>query len=339
MFIPLDAVVNFIADENLGPYKIAKSDPEAWRIQINEPPSWGTNDRKWRCGIGVKQVDDKKIVVFNGFKAAALYGSDYHGEFFKFVKMVMHLNSVKEAKQWFIGRYMVGVDIKEMLGNSKPRCLFVSERAEVSDINIPDTFEKFNAKVHTEYADYLRARKVPEDRIKKTVLFVNKEENRIIFPVYEDGNLIFYAGRDIKNKSPLLWKKSRGENVFPIWNLDNLSTTCAVFEACFDAIQRPNGVAMFGVGTEEQFKKILAKKLNKVILVFDNDDAGRNARWKWAEWLTEHNQPGVYVFDYKGLNEKDFGTLAEKGIKFDFKERIHFWDYKAKLLWKLKKII
>lgn len=336
MLIPLENVLNFITDENLGPYKIVKNDPENWRIQINEPSSWGTNDRKWRCGIGVKRIEDKKIVVFNGFKAAALYGSDYHGGFFKFVKMAMNFNSVYEAKQWFISHYWNSVDISQIV-NKKPS--EVEQKLPSLGIDIPNKFERFNPKVHLEYADYLRSRKVPEKRIKKTTLFVNKDENRIIFPVYQDGNLIFYTGRDITNRSPLLWKKSKGENVFPIWNLDELNTICVVFEACFDAIQHPNGIAMFGVGTETQFKKILAKKFNKVVLVFDNDIAGRRARLKWAEWLSEHNQPGVYIFDYAGLDGKDFSTLVEKEIEFDFSERIHFWNYRTKLLFKMRKII
>lgn len=339
MFIPIESVINFLVDEGLGPYKIAKSDPDNWRLQINEPSMWGTNDKKWRCGIGIKQIEDEKVVVYNGFKAAALYGSDYHGNFFKFVKMIKGFNSLDQAKQYFIGKYLVGVDVKEFTNKSKStrKCLFVSERPRF-EVNIPDKFEKLDAKKHVEYINYLISRGVSEERARKAKLFVNDDEKRIVFPVYEDGFLVFYAGRDITGKNPIPWKKSFGEDVHPVWNLDNLSTTATVFEACFDAIQMPNGISLFGVGTETQFKKILALKLNKVILVFDNDIAGRNARFKWAEWLTAHNQPGVYVFDYTGLKEKDFGTLAEKKIDFNFKERIHFWDYRAKLLFKLGKI-
>ena len=338
MYIPIQAVIDFITDENLGPYKISKSDPEAWRLQINEPQSWGTNDKKWRCGIGIKNIDEQKVVVFNGFKAAALYGVEYHGIFFKFVKLVKGFTSIHDAREYFLNKYLTGQDIHLLMGEYKQK-----DNNNISEsktaVNVPDKFERFDSDIHKDYVDYLHKRGVSEKRIQSAKLFVNAEEQRLVFPVYEDGSLIFYSGRDITNKSPLKWKKSFGDDVHPIWNIDSLSTTAVVFEACFDAIHFNNGIALFGVGTESQFRKLLKLKLNKIILVFDNDKAGRNARLKWAEWLTEHNQQGVYIYDYSGIPVKDFGMMAEQKIPFELKERMKFWDYRAKLLYKMEKII
>jgi len=335
MLIPIEPVINFIVDEGLGPYKITRSDPEMWRIQIHEPSAWGTNDRKWRCGIGVKIVEDKKIVVYNGFKAVALYGADYHGSFFKFIKLIKCLESISEAKQYFFSKYLIGTDIHALTEEYTS----YEVKKTTPSVFIPDDFERLDFEKHTEYVEYLLKRGVAEERIQKTKLFINDKEKRIVFPVYEDGELLFYTGRDVSGKNPIPWKKSFGDNKHPVWNLDVVNNIAYVFEACFDAINVKGGIALFGIGTETQMKKILRARLNKVILVFDNDQAGRNARLRWAEWLTSHMQSGVYVYNYLNIKEKDFGLMAQNKVDFQLKERIVFWDYRAKLLMKMGKIV
>lgn len=335
MLIPIESVINFITDEGLGPYKITRSDPENWRIQINEPSAWGTNDKKWRCGIGVKQIEDEKMIVFNGFKAVAMLGPDYQGSFFKFVKLIKDTGSVNVAKQYFMSTYMKGINITELTSDGHKQQIKVVNK----DIQIPDNFEKLDIKKHKEYVDYLLERKIDLDIIKKTKIYVNEDEKRIEFPVYENSNLIFFSGRDITGINPIRWKKSSGNERQPIWNYDGITTTAYVFEGVFDAINVSGGVALFGIGTESQMKKLLRLKLNKIVLIFDNDLPGRNARWRWAEWLTSKMQKGVHVYNFSGIKEKDFGSMKEHEVPFDIKDRIVFWDYRAKLLFKMGKII
>jgi len=132
---------------------------------------------------------------------------------------------------------------------------------------------------------------------------------------------------------------SKGEDVFPVWNLENvLGTTVSVFEGIGDAIYLSNGVALFGVGSEEHFKKILRRCFTKIILIFDNDTAGKRAKIQWAKWLSDNGHNAVYIYDYSGITVKDFGKMAENGIDFEINQRIFPWTYKTEMMVKMGRI-
>ncbi len=340
MIVPLDAITDFLTDEGLGPYKIKKNFPDNYTLTINEPPEWGTNDKRGRCGFFVKEIKGNKMTLFNAFKAAAHYGDDYHGDFFKFVKLVKNFDSIKKAKNYFVKKYLAHKNIE---------CDFTSDQShdenipKVSEsIDLPMHFEKFDVSntEHKPYLEYLEIkRKIPLDIIQKTKLFVDKKDKRIIFPVYEDEQLIFYGGRDITGINPIPWLKSKGEERYPIWNLENIiGNVIIVFEAVADAIYFSHGVALFGVGSEEQLKKILKKNFSKIILVFDNDEPGRKAKVRWAEWLKSHGQNGVYIYNYYGINQKDFGKMSECGVPFDIGKRIIPWNFATETNLKMGKL-
>jgi hypothetical protein len=336
--VTLEAVLEFLQDENLGPYKV-KHKGDKWSVNFNEPAEWGTADSRGRCGIGIKEIKGVQVVVFNGFKAHALYGEDYKGDIFKFVKLIKGFSTWTEAKDYFTEKYLLQRDITEVLSSSKKS--YNQEPKVKSTCDFPLRFERFDKEKHQPYYEYLvKERKISPKKIDKLKLFVDPEQKRVIFPVYENGELIFYSGRDITGMNIVPWLKSKGEGVYPIWNLENvLGTTVSVFEGIGDAIYLSNGVALFGVGSEEHFKKILRRCFTKIILIFDNDTAGRRAKIKWAQWLSDHNHPGVYIYDFSGIKVKDFGKMAELGIDFEVSERIFPWTYKTEMMCRMGKII
>ncbi len=342
MLITLEAVIDFITDEGLGPYRIKNSDPDRWKITINEPAMWGTGDRKYRCGIFVGKINEQKMVLFNAFKARSLLGDECHGDFYNFVRLVKGFKTRKKAKDYFIRRYVSRLDAKDLINQRSSIHEQESEKPEPEPyISFPDHFEKFNPEIHPEYFNYLTGkRKIPVDIIKTLKLYVDKKQERIVFPVYEDGRLICYSGRDITDSIPLPWLKSEGENKYPIWNLENIfGTTIYVFEGIGDAVYISSGIALFGVGTDAQFEKILARNFSKVVLVFDNDAPGRLAKLKWAKWLAERNQSGIYVYDYNGIVEKDFGKMMEKNVPFEIDKRIYPWNFNTEMYMRMGRII
>lgn len=339
MLITLDSVVDFINDEGLGPVKIKNgNDPERWQVSINEPPQFGTNDKQFRCGIAIKEIKGNKTVIFNAYKASATIGDEFHGGWYKFVKLVKGFNSIQEAKDYFNSQYVGNISDVYQYYNKK---LPPNNDPTIQPIEIPDDFERFDPVKHEKYFHYLRdERKIPSEIIHKLRLFVNKGEQRIIFPVYENNKLIFYSGRDITGFNPYPWKKSEGDDKHPIWNLDSIiGNVVYVFEGINDAVYIQNGIALFGVGTEKQFEKILKKQFNKIVLVFDNDIPGRKAKYKWAEWLREKNHSGIYIYNYFGIKQKDFGKMVEENIQFELNERIHYWDYNTRILFNLRRVI
>lgn len=341
MIVTLNSVLDFINDEGLGPAKIKNgSDPNRWQVSINEPPQFGTNDKQFRCGIAVKEIKGNLTVIFNAYKASATIGDEFHGGWYKFVKLVKDFNSIQEAKDYFHSQY-VGGNLEEVYHYYNKKIPSTHNDPKAQPIEIPEHFERFDPVKHKQYFHYLRdERKIPSEIIHKLRLFVNLEEQRIVFPVYENNKLIFYSGRDITGLNPYPWKKSEGEDKFPVWNLDSLiGNVVYVFEGINDAVYIQNGIALFGVGTETQFNKILKKQFNKIVLIFDNDKPGRKAKYKWAEWLREKNHNGIYIYDYTGIKEKDFGKMSENNVPFDVNKRIHYWNDNTKLLVKLGRVI
>ena len=66
----------------------------------------------------------------------------------------------------------------------------------------------------------------------------------------------------------------------------------------------------------------------------DNDEPGRLAKIKIAEDL-RHYHDNVYIYNYKGIKEKDFGEIMQnKEGKFE-ESRVIKWDYATKVKLKL----
>jgi len=104
--INIDTIIDFLQDEGLSSsLKIKNKESNNWKIFINDP---FIEDHKQRLGIGPKVFDDDTIrIVFNGFKSSAVLGEDYHGDFYKFVKLIKNFDTITEAKIWFSKNYVL----------------------------------------------------------------------------------------------------------------------------------------------------------------------------------------------------------------------------------------
>lgn len=338
--VTLTSVVEFLQDEGLHrPMKIKNKDnPDKWIVYINDP---FIKDNKMRMGIGVKIFDDgTRKIVFNGFKSSALLGDSYHGEFFKFVQMIKHFSSRNKAEEWFKYTYILrGSGLLKKFNDSEK---IVIDKRERTKIIWDDNYIKLNPKLksHKEYLDYLIKRKISINKINSLKIFIDKKSKRLVFPVYEDNELIFYTKRLIipPTKYQLRWVKSAGEEVYPVWNLENVNgEEIYIFEGIFDAIHINNGVAIFGTAHENVLNKIVQKKYSKYIIVMDNDEAGRKGKFDIAERL-EEMKCNVFIYNYHGIPEtyKDFGEMAIANIPFDLDKRILPYDLKTKAMIKMQ---
>ncbi|OQB40212.1 MAG: DNA primase [candidate division CPR1 bacterium ADurb.Bin160] len=337
--ITLEQVLNFLQDENLSnPIKIKNENSDTnWKIFINDP---FISDDKFRLGISPKYFknENKYRIIFNGFKSSALLGDDYHGDLFKFVKLVKNFNSRDYAKEWFFNKYVLRGS-----GLLKSKDEIIEEnKIEKHEVEWDDKYEKisFTKKRHQPYIEYLLKRKITKTKIENSKIFIDRELKRIVFPVYEYGNLIFYSKRSIVPHK-YRWIKSEGDEVFPIWNLDNINgEEVWLFEGIFDAMCVENGVCLFGVSFGEQIRdKILNKKFSKIVVVMDNDEAGWSAKARIAKELFELGY-NVYIYNYKGIHTtyKDFNEMRINNINFDFENRIFKYDLKTEVLMKLGKV-
>ena len=332
-----EQVIQFLEDEGLAsPIKTENLDKLNWQISINEP--W-ESDTKRRCGIAQVRIDDKWVVVFNSFKASAIMGDDYKGSFWKFVKLVKDFESNQDAKSWFIKNYVLKGNIKNFLIQDR-----TSHKVSPSpSLDIPDYFIKFKFQDEfKQYVEYLEKRKITKNIIKKYKIFINNNHERIVFPVYENSELIFYTARAINDDDPIPWLKSKGHNIHPIWNLENVNgDTINIFEGIFDAILVPNSIALLGASniTEPYIEKILYKNYLRINLIFDNDTAGHIAKYKLAYRLQSEGHKNIWVYNFKGIKQKDFNQMKMENIDFDFNNRLVPWSLKTEVLIKTGAIV
>lgn len=335
----MEHVVQFLEDEALGPIRITGQGTDRWKIVFNEP--W-LPDSKKRCVVTRTRPRwaDKDVVVFNSFKSAAVMGDDYKGTFWKFVSLIKGMR-YSEAKRWFTMKYM--------LRDADPRELLDLERDPRDDargtgterqIHLPEYFERLDPAraEHAEYVAYLDARRVPRWRFRDMRMFVDPNDRRVVFPVYEDGRLIFWTGRAIDRGSVVPWLSHKAKEwPFPVWNLDNVNgESVTLFEAIFDAAMVHNGVAILGASNraDEVIDKILAKNFVKITVVMDNDDAGRRAREEIAERLSRKHR-NVWVYDFKKIEHKDFNSMVVAGVDIDMSGRSVMYGVKSRLAKKM----
>lgn len=327
-------IIEFLQDEGLASSLKVKEALPYWTIYINDP---FVSDNKQRMGISYKLFENgEERVIFNGWKSTALLGDDYHGDFYKFVKLYKDFNSIYEAKIWFNKKYVLKQPLKEIIKKEK-----TEEQKEITkkELYWDEKYEKLSLKkkTHKPFVEYLNKRKISKETIQKLKIYIDKKNKRLIFPVYENEELIFYTKRSIVPHF-LPWIKATKEGTFPMWNLENVSEEeVYIFEGIFDAINVKNGVAILGVAHEEVAKKLASKNFFKYIIVLDNDEAGRKAKLHLAEILSTEYKKNVYIYNYKGINEqyKDFGEMIINNIDFDLDNRVVPYDFKTKTLIKM----
>jgi len=137
---------------------------------------------------------------------------------------------------------------------------------------------------------------------------------RIVIPVYADGRIVTYIGRDITNKAPLKYKNlPERKSVYPakevVYNLDNIHETAIICEGVFDAWRfGAHGVATFGLQFTARQTQALTKRVKRAFIVFDADPI---AQAKGRELGAILSFQGVQVEVVKVTDYKDPGDLPQ----------------------------
>lgn len=323
--IQKQAIEYFLREENIK-YKDKKAKGDFY---ICSP--FDFSDADFKCSVSYS-----KNGAFNCFK------THQHGNFFKFVKLVKKFRSFEETKiwlfkqSWFLNSVL---DFKNFdnIENTE------DEKEDNLSLKIPEYFERFEKKKHTQYYDYLKRRNIREDVIDKLEMYVNPlyMHRRIVFTVYENGKLIFYTGRTIDDKAiSLRWYSQSLENTNPVFFLNQESSTYFIFEGLFDCLRIDGGVCTFGASISEyKIVKILDKEPSKIVVVMDGDKAGIASQIKLCNEFSKYHDE-VYFFDWTSLNrssdQKDFSSFDESFFRMQqYNNYIKKWDKNSSLKYKL----
>ena len=103
------------------------------------------------------------------------------------------------------------------------------------------------------------------------------KENRVVFPIRHDGELVDAIGKAEKRLPK--WKRY-GKSNMPYVSWSSLTQTCVLVEDCFSACVAQQygvtGVAILGTSLTETHKQFLSSKMSRVIVALDPDALQRN---------------------------------------------------------------
>ncbi len=198
-------------------------------------------------------------------------------------------------------------------------------------LKTPDYFEKTRAS-HVEWpppackeipllahADYIYERGYDLEQLISTYdikfgWYTGNFKYRIIIPVYLQGRVVSYIGRDISNQATLKYKNLKEElSILPVketvYNIDNIHEEAIICEGVFDAWRFGyNAVAMFGLVYTQRQVRMLGDKLKKAYICFDAEPQAREA----AETLGEElSWQGVDV-EILSIDTKDPGEMSQR---------------------------
>ena len=211
----------------------------------------------------------------------------------------------------------------------------------------PD-FEEFSQetldRLHADLAgnksarEYLEFRGINEESMKYFKLGYSPAMNMVVTPVHSpDGIPIGIVGRSIEGKS---FKNStnlpKSKTLFNVHRAKRVGDQVIVVESNFDAIRVhqagfPNVVATLGGFLSNEQKNILNKYFNKIIIMTDADQAGRdlgmsiasNLRNKDLLWAS-YEYGKIYPHD-----AKDVGDMTDEEIKLCIVNSVSNIEYQS----------
>lgn len=182
-----------------------------------------------------------------------------------------------------------------------------------------------------------RKKRIIPDSIKLYYAYKGKYKGRIIIPIMEGDDIIYFQGRRMPGSSMTpKYKNPVAEKSLIIHNEKNFNRDkfIVVTEGLIDcAMIGYQGTAMLGVEAADNFIKKLRKLTDKkVIIAFDNDEAGINALKKFMvenkfRYLVDYFLMPTEYQDAKDINilrvEYKIGDL----YNFVVENRISYGDY------------
>ena len=210
------------------------------------------------------------------------------------------------------------------------------------------TFEEFSQetldRLHADLAgnknarDYLEARGINQDSMKYFKLGYSPAMDMVITPVHSPDSLpIGIVGRSIQGKS---FKNStnlpKSKTLFNIHRAKKIGDQVIVCESNFDAIRIhqagfPNVVATLGGFLSNEQQSILNRHFNKIIIMTDADDAGRELGKSISAKLRNKDISWA-SYGYKEIyphKAKDAGDLTEEEIKACIKNSVSDIEYRS----------
>lgn len=150
-------------------------------------------------------------------------------------------------------------------------------------------------------------RKLTEEVINKFDIGFDKKTNCVTFPVYnKDGKCLFVIKRNVSFKKFYIPENVDKE----IFGLNQIPKDCnelivceSVFNALTCEVYGRHAIALFGTGSEEQYKTLQKLNVRRYILMFDGDNAGRKAANRFKSNIKDKLITDIIMPEGKDVND------------------------------------
>lgn len=144
------------------------------------------------------------------------------------------------------------------------------------------------------YHPYLKSRRITEEVAKIYNIGFDKENNQIIFPIYNIEHKCVGLGRRSVDRKLYRYPQGLQKPLYGLYELDRFPHYVWVVEGPFNLWSLrgwgKQGVALLGTGTEFQYKQLLEIDCKGFVLALDPDEAGINATNKLRNFLLKHKK-------------------------------------------------
>lgn len=169
---------------------------------------------------------------------------------------------------------------------------------------------------------YFEGRKISKDSVARFSLGYSEKQDSVTIPVHSpDGMCLGFVGRSVEGKD---FKNTPGlpksKVLFNLHRVKN-SETVYLVESSFDAIRLDQlgfpAVATLGANVSVSQTELLKKYFNNIVLIADNDEAGKTMSEKLIERLG--SQITIINIDkkYKDIGDMDDESIKKLEYKFD----------------------
>ncbi len=193
---------------------------------------------------------------------------------------------------------------------------YVKKYSTVSEVAWPDHCTVELPEVHR---NYIKSRGFNPTIIQelydvRAVYQLGEWKYRLIIPIYMQGVLVSFVGRDITGKAGIRYKNLQKEkSIIPVknatYNIDSIYEIAIICEGIFDSWRFGiYGVAVMGLQLTAMQINTIAKRLKRAIIIFDNERIARSRAMALGEALA---MQGIVV-DLVDIDEKDPGAMSQR---------------------------
>lgn len=210
------------------------------------------------------------------------FNCDVSGDFYTLYSM---LTNISRQEAW---RKFNSYNKKEILNKLKPVTESTSVKIKenfnwiLQDCFFVDTVP--TGHLDKRYVDVLnKFIKKRHITIPVYICYKGKYKDRIIIPVFDKDDIVFFQGRSIFKNPLIKYLNPVGDKKAIIYNKDQLSKeTVYITEGILDAQSIKNGTCVMGKEISDEWLTLLIKEVSpeKICIVLDNDEAGKEAMSK-----------------------------------------------------------